>query len=733
MNSQSSDFGKPLGAGSRASRTPTEDYDRVSLRDLTRALWRRKWIILGCALLGMILAALIVREITPTYTAQAKVMLNAREGRVSTEMAVVSDLNLSNPVVESEVASITSNVLLGDVVDRIGAERLAPLRPDSGPSLLDQGRAWASTNIPGLGGLLGTKPDPDPDSEAVSNQPLISALKRNLMVQRSGESYVIFISMTSPSPALSAEVANTVAAVYIDHQLEERRTMARRATLWLDERVQELRGQVEAAEGAVEKFRADQLVLDGTSLETVSQQLVTFTNQLAIAKADLAGAQARYDQIQEVIRTEGVGAAARLLSSPLVASLRERRASAAREEAVLATRYEENNSARQELRAETARIDADLTQEISNIVEIQRNDVEVARLRADSMQQSLSSLEQQIMKISQTSVELRQLEREATAIRQSYEELLSRLSETRTQEALQRADAKSIEVATPPGLPSAPRTKLMVATGGVIGAALGLGLVFMLELGPLGFGSAVELERATGLQVVTALPKGRWRDANQAWQRLTADPYSVFGERIRHLRASLSIGREGSHVILMTSSMPNEGKSTTAIALAHMNALAKKSVILVDCDMRRPSLRRSLDLTVQHGLGDMIRGTCALDDAIVTDPKIGFSVLPMTGPEPLLADHLRREWVQSLLIQLKSRYDIVILDTSPILAVPDAFVFANLVDTCLYVVRWRRTPPAAVRQGLASLAEMRGPDPELVLSMVEPDKISNAYYGSAYN
>ena len=296
MNSQSGRLRDAFRADPNAFGASVEDHDRVSLRELLGTLWRWKWMILLCAVLGMLAAGLITRQIQPSYTSLTKVMLNARESRISTEMAVVSNLELTNPVVESEVASITSNVLLGDVVNRIGADRLTHLLPDGGsPSLLDRTSAWVSANIPGLGNSFGT----DVASEIVpgdAEQPLIAALKRNLDVQRDGNSYVILIAMTSQDPVLSAEIANTVASVYSEHQLEERRTMARRATLWLDERVQELRGQVESAENAVETFRANQLVLDGTSLDTVSQQLVTFTNQLAIAKADLASAQARYDQ-----------------------------------------------------------------------------------------------------------------------------------------------------------------------------------------------------------------------------------------------------------------------------------------------------------------------------------------------------------------------------------------------------------------------------------------------------
>lgn len=728
MNSQSSGLEGIFRADMKYPHATGEDYDRVSLRELLGALWRWKWVIVLCALLGMLAAGLITRQITPGYTAQAKLMLNARGSRVSTEMAVVSDLNLTNPVVESEVASITSNVLLRDVVLRIGEDRLAALISDYGtPSLLDRTRALISTHVPGLGGVVGADPDPE-TAPRNPEQPLIAALKRNLAVQRDGDSYVILITMTSPDPALSAEIANTVAAIYGEHQLEERRAMARRATLWLDERVQELRGQVETAENAVETFRANQLVLDGTSLDTVSQQLVTFTNQLAIARADLASAQARYDQIKQVIKSEGIAAASRILTSPLVQSLRERRASTAREEAALATRYETNNAARQELRAEMTRIDSDLAQEISNIVEIQRNDVEVARLRSESMQQSLETLEQQIIKISQTSIEQRQLEREAASIRTSYEELLSRLSETRTQEALQRADSKTIEVATPPRLPSAPRTKLMVLTGGVVGTALGLGLVLLIELSRMGFLSAAELERGTGLSVITVLPKGSWRDPRQAWRKLAANSYSAYGERIRHLRTSLTLGREGSQVILLTSSVSDEGKTTTAIALAHMNALAKKSVLLVDCDIRRPSLREIFGLKGPYGLGDVIRGACAPDQAIITDPKIGFSVLPVLAPEPRLADQLDREWLRTFINELRGRYDIIILDAPPILLIPDAFAFAKVADTCLYMVRWLRTPPGAVRQGLASLAEAHGTKPELVLSMVKQADTTNAYY-----
>lgn len=692
------------------------ESDRVELSDLIVTLWQRRYIVISCTVLCVAVAFIIVGRITPEYTARAKVLLDDRGGQVSIGREVVADLDLSNPVMESEVAAIMSNVLLGDVVGALGAERLRPIDPAGGGIVL--ARLVSSAEADGAGPV-------GDDLERLTR-----ALKRRVTAQRDGQAYVIAITVETPDPALSADIANAVAETYVARQLAERQDTARRATLWLDTRVRELRKQVESAEAAVENYRADQIVLDGSSLETFSQTLVTYTNQVAEARAERAGAEARYGQIETLIAQEGPEAAADVLTSPLVLSLREQRARIAGEEAVLATRYEPGHVTRVRLRAEMARIDEDLAREVASLVATRRSELEVARMRERAMQENLGALEERLVEISRRSIEQRQLEREAAAVRQNYEELLSRLSETRTQEALQEADGRIIERAMAPTEPSAPRTRMLLAMGGVTGTALGFGMVFFVELAGAGFSSARQVEEDTGAPAPVVLPRvGHFRGPRDAHAALVARPNGLYAERIRHLRTALARlpGGGEARSVLVTSSLPDEGKTATALALAQMQALAGRSTVIVDCDVRRAGLQTAFGWEMPHDFAALVRGDCSLDEAIYRPDGFDFDVLAPNRREPRLADQFSTGAFRALVDALAARYDSVIIDAPPILAVSDAAVLGAAVDACLYLVKWRDTPRKAVRQGLAALAEAGAPLPHVVLSQVQAGKAPETY------
>ena len=560
---------------------------------------------------------------------------------------------------------------------------------------------------------------------------IVGGLRRDLQIFQQGDSYVIGIRATAEDPALAAEIANVVANQYIAGQVAERAEGTRRATAWLETRVADLRGQVADAEGAVEEHRSERLALDGGGLDTVAQQLVATSGQVALARADHAGAQARHDQIRDVVEEEGFAAAAEVLSSPLVISLREERAALLRQEADLATRYGETHPARESLRAEIERVDEDLAEEVSKIIESLGNEVEVARIREESMRSDLLALEERVSSISGASIDLRHLEREASALRDVYQSFLSRLKETRAQEALAQAEARIIERAETSGAPSYPRTKLLVAAGGVVGGALGLGLALILELGSSTLRSARQAERETGLPVLASLPRGRlWRTPPQGLRALVSAPHSSYGERIRQLRTALMFGGgEPPRSILVASSLPGEGKTTTTLALAHMNALMGKSVIVLDCDFRRATLNASFRWTEDDGLAALLRGEVGLDEAIVTSTGLGFDVLPTAEPVANVADLLSPTRFRELVDELNDRYDIVLVDAPPVLPVSDACVMARSVDSVIYLVRWGSTSIAAVRQGLGSLAEVGVEPTGLVMTMVDSKRASEPVQG----
>jgi succinoglycan biosynthesis transport protein ExoP len=684
----------------------SEDADSVDVRGLLCAVLRRSWLIAVCGFGSAILVYFVVGLLPPVYYAAAKVMLDPRRVQIMPAQEVVSKLELSEPVILGEIALLRSNVLIGDLIRNIGVERL-------------ETHFFEAPRTEVL--------------ERTRIADLVWSIRRDLKIFRESDSYVIVIAVEGGDPSLVMELANGIADIYIATQLAGRRETARQATAWIKEQVEELRIEVERAEAAVADFRTVRLERDGGSFDTATQQLANLSSQLVAARAERVAAEARYEQLNTLVREQGYGALARAVTSPLVERLNSDRLDLSREDAVWARDFGPDHPQRRRFAEEIDRIDTELEQEALRIIELRRNEAEVARLREASLEQGIQDLEERTAEMSSNALGLRQLQREAEAARRNYEMLLARLSETRSQEELQQPDAKLIERATYPEVPSAPRPKLMGALGGVLGGTLGIALALLFEMNRPTYRSRSELEAETELPVLASLPRSPRKDFAEIIRGLRRNSNTMFGERIRHLRTVLLMqnGRAGTRAILVASSQPNEGKSLTAMALAEMAALAGKSVILVDGDLRRSRLAKSFGWEMRCDLANFILQDCDLAEAIHTDETLGLDVLCPARPCPAAADKLAATWLEPVISELKRVYDLVIIDSAPILKVADALVLARVADSIVYVVRWDATGRAAVIEGLDTLAEMRLGVTGLVLNDVDP-KMARETYGEGY-
>lgn len=710
--------------------------DQLELLGFIRGLWRRKWLITACVLVCAVLGYLLASSSPNQYTARSTVMLDPREQSiVSSQDQVVSDLKLSNPILESEVAVLRSSRVLEAVVEQIGIDRFDGVDPaNMAPGLVEQLITMVKKRVADLTDAqpVEVKVNPLVSPEERRLGRIVGALRSGIVIARVGNSYVIEITVTTIDPELSSTVANTIAEVYIQRQLNERKVMAESATVWLSEQVEKLRLEVEAAESAVDVYQRDQLVRVGSSTDVVQQQLGELNQQLAIARSERATEEARLGQIEESIANRGAGAAAETLSTPFLISLRQQREDLLREEASLAVTLGPNHPERRNVTQELERVTRTMETEVAVIIETHQNEIQVLMKREDSLREDVVKLETQLADISRSSLSLNQLEREAEAARASYEDLLTRLGETRAQVEIQRAEAQLINAAQIPVGPSAPRVKLVTAFGGTVGLTVGLVLALVLEILGVGFMRATAIEKQTGLPVLATLPKEKFKRPRGVLRHLQKNPYSQFSERVRQLRTVVNVGARGtSQSVLVLSSIPNEGKTTTAIALAMMLERGGQKTVLVDLDTRRSNLERELLQGRPRNLSGYAKGSATLDDVICTTPSLPFDMIVSGQRSNLIADGGNSEWLHRLLQELKTRYDVVVIDIPPILAVSDALSLAGAVDQILYLVRWRTTPRRAVLHGLSVLGNVGMKPTGIVMSIsdssADPDVYSYEY------
>lgn len=681
----------------------------VEIRSVLLLLWRRKWVVLLCFIAALGAASYYLSKQAKHYTAKAEIMLNNRETRIVDLENVVSELgSLDDSANEQRV--LTSERLLTRLVERLRLD----LDPEFNPSLRPAGalKGWRDQAQEMLAdGMLAPLFAPQARSDQAFGPELdrlaiMQSVRSALTIAGVHATRAITIEVTSVDPDKAALIANTLADLYILDQLDQKFEATRRASSWLNDRITQLKEKVRASEAEIESFKAKQAIGTAQGVDLTDQQIAELNTELISARAATAEAAARYGQVQRRITQGGMASASNVVSSPLILTLRTRLADLRRQEAELATRYGEKHPRIINVRAEIADAQGGVSAEVRKIVEGLKNDVAVARAREAALDKSLTDLEDKSVQLSRSSVELRQLEREAEADRLIYETFLSRFRETSEQEDLQAADARLLTSAAPPLEPSSPNRKKVLVIASVMGLGIGLVLVAILESMAKTFRAISEVSQSTGLPVFAAIPRWRRRRTRkQLLKHVGAKPNSALAEALRSLRTALYLSHvdQPPQVVMVTSSGPEEGKSTTCLLLAKLVQQTGQRTIVVDCDIRRPTLHKIVAATPGAGLLSVLDESAPFNEAIVKDPDSGLDLLPAPKPLPQAVDVFGSERFREVIARLRREYDLILLDTPPIMLVPDAGIIGSAADATLYAVRYEHTHRQAAIEGIRRL------------------------------
>jgi len=734
---------------------PGQDFDDeipIDLRALFRKIWAGKWIIAISMILAGLVALLITSQMVPVYRSSAKVMFDLQNRNVVNVDQIVVSATVNENTIQNEIEVLRSTSLIERVIDVMNLERNPAFNPTLRviePTIFDQLRERIA--IPRvLRDFLMTsgaveEPAPPPDEEAFARLlrlSMVANLSRGLSLRPIKGSKVLEISYTSRNPQLSADIANTFASQYIVDQLESKLEATRTATSWLSERVDELKIRVQTAEEAIQSAQTELALRTGQSLEITKQQLQALNGSLSVARNATVAAQSKYRRLSSAI-TDGsdFGAISEFRDSRLMQENRAREADFLSQEISLRETVAEDHPAMIRLLAQLEEVRRNIRAEAIRIVEAARNDWEAAQTRAALIEQDVRDLETKARDQSRQEISIRQLEREAQASRALYENFLARMKETTAQEELQSADARILTPAQPALFPESQAKKRTIVLGLLIGAMSGLGIIFLLDKLNNTFRMPRQLETLSGENVLGTIPaignKIRRKDVIRYFRQ---KPKSSLAESLRLLRTSILFSNVDNppKVVMFTSSVPEEGKSTTSMLIALTSRQMGKSAIIVDCDLRVPALARLLGAKDGNpGLLSVLEGRVTLDSAIFEDQDTGLHVLMTKPGEPRsrvnAADILSSKRFHQLIADLKARYDLVILDTPPALVVADSRILSKLADAVVYAVRWDHTPRNAVLDGIKELRAANAPLAGLVLTMVNESKASRySYDGYSY-
>ncbi|PJE36147.1 chain-length determining protein [Pseudooceanicola lipolyticus] len=682
--------------------------DVIDLGALLSVLWRGKWIIGFITVLAVLAGGYYAYvAATPLYTAKSVVMLETREERVTDLESVIGGLSGDSSVINSEAEVLRSRSLLKKVVAQLNLERdpefNADLRP---PEWQDQVKARIRGAI---ASLLPAGPETTPAVDEypdAQTEALVNALLARMTVRNIPQSLVFEITVKTEQPQKSARIADKVAELYVLNQIEVKFEATEQATTWLTERVTQLQTELELAESRVKDFTASTALVNAESLQAQERQLKELRDRIQAMQLSATNVQARVEALRSAGTPEDKAAIAN--DSRLTRLLQEASSDP------------------------TAMTAFDLRyQQI-----IDRGELELSRANSQlaALSTSRDEMQTQIETQGQDLIRLQQLTREAEASRLLYEHFLSRLKETAAQEGIQQADSRVLSQAVPPAVPSEPRKSLVLAMAGMLGLMLGVGLVLIREARKNTYRTARDLELSTGYTVMGQVPLLPARKRRDTVTYLATKPTSAAAEAIRNLRTSIMLSNvdRPPKVIVTTSSIPGEGKTMLSLALAQNFSGMGKKVLLIEGDIRRRVIGQYLGQAPKDGLLSVLSGTQPLSELVVHDDGIGADILIGEKTSANAADIFSSESFARLLAEAKREYDLIVLDTPPVLVVPDARIIAQNADVILFAVKWDSTSKSQVEEALRMFESVNQRVSGLILNHISPKGMKRYGYGGKY-
>ena len=734
-----------------AELTRSEQGGLGELVDFALALLRRQYlVILFLTLLGAGAGVIYLRVTPPTYTANAQIIIGTENAPFIQQQSMFTDRAIDSPKLESQIQIIKSRAIASTVVEKL---KLMD-DPEFAPSGVGPIRRVfeflfkPNTTVSELDTSIDTK------------EAAIADLTDRLKVSRVGFSYVIEISFSARNAEKAAQIANAVANAYIDDQLDAKYQANRTANSWMHQRLQQLGEQSAAAERDVLAFKQRNAIVSADGKLMDDQRVADLNSRLVAARAQTTDLLARLNRIETIIRTGTPSAAFEAtvtdaLTSPIFTNLRQQYLDLTRREAEYSAKYGRDHLAVVNLRNRMKELRSSTFDELRRLAETYKSDYEIAKQRQEEIEKQLTDAVSGSQATNKAQVTLNELESKAKSLRGLYEAFLQRQTGSVQQESFPITDTRLLSVASPPTSKSKPKTTLVLALALMGGIGLGVGGALLRDLMDRGFRSGTQLQAALQMPCLALVPllKGRQknqlpdnhlpcdnafgqrtigRDSSVFWS-VVDSPSSPFAESIR----SIKLASRPNKVVGFTSSLPNEGKSTIAAAVALLTAQLGGRVIIVDCDLRNPSLSRSLAPEATIGLVDVISGARSLEEAVWKDPTNNLVLLPTVKTEALFhtSELLAAESTKKLFEKLSASFDYVVVDLPPLAPVVDVRATTHLVDCVILVVEWGHTKIDVVKHALNTAPNVHEALIGTILNKIDMNCIRryDAQYGDLYH
>lgn len=712
---------------------PRGEAELVDFPELARTFNRYKWGVISIALLAACVAALFAYTLRPTYRASVTILIEPHSQRVIQGQEVYDPGYGTLEYFATQWKILESRDLAQRVVDRVNlSERLELLEEPPSNRIADLDlRRW-------LPFLPAEPPAPaDAEARAQARERAVDALLRLRTVEPIFRTQLMKVHVEALSPELAAEVANAMADVFIESQLQARLDTTRKATQWLTEKLADIKQQLEKSEAALQAFRdQEQIVQIGGSRSLSEEELVDYSRRQREAQKERTELQTAYEKVRQAgndpQRLKEVSA---LLIDPMVNRASESVLQAQEVARALEERYGAKHP-------QMAAAQARLTQATTAFHEQLRVAAAGVRTRYESALQTERTLAQQvgaarnqIQRLDRKDYEHGVLQRDVDTNRELYNTFLTRFKETDTAGSYESINARIVDPAIVPRTQFSPNKKRIVLIALVVGLVAGVLLAVLRHLLSEEVRNAEDLESLTRLPVFGVLPLvaqgiGRRRKLARLYLE---KPKTPFAEGVRSVRAALQLSDVDKRFkrILVTSSVPQEGKSSVSAALAVSFGTIEK-VLLIDADLRRPSQHRQMDLPGNaKGLTEFLTGKAPLEECVHKHEPSGIWVMPAGTPPLNPAELLGSEAMGRLVADVSQRFDRVVFDSPPCQAASDALLLAKQVNAVLFVVKSDATSRRSVKSSIKQLQYAQAPLLGNVVNQVDVSR--NPYYLDGYH
>jgi succinoglycan biosynthesis transport protein ExoP len=702
--------GDPATTGSPSSDgTPWLDLVKGHENELRHALAvirRRKGVIFATMVLVTFGTLLIVLQLTPLYTASALIMLNTRSANVINVASVVAGLPPDVNVIKSEIDVLESRALAARVIADLGLAadpEFAPPPPGTGLFAVLNPLSWIPKEWQRI--LIGTAAQPTAaQTAAIGQARTVDNFLRHLKIANDLRSFSVTVSFESRDPDKAARIANALAERYINNQLQLKLDATKRANAWLTDRLGELRDKLRQSEQKVQDFKAQSKLTETTGQTLARQQLGELNTQLVLVRVERARLESDLAQLRALEAGGGLDHAPALLASPIVLRLREQEADLLRRQVELPANQRDQIAATDAALAATRTA---IAIEGKRIIAATDSQLAAAGQREATLAGYIETLRGEVVEQSGAQLRLADLQRDADADRALLETFLTRSKETAGQNAFEEPDARIISPADLPVRPSSPHVGPAVAVALAASIFLGIFIAFLVESLQSGFRFPEEIERLTGATVLRVIPTlpADIEARMKPHDFVLREPASAYAEALQAVRTGLRFATAGGapRVVLLTSGTAGEAKSTLALSLARLAARAGQRTVLIDADMRRPSIATLMKLRPAKGLEDLLSGEATLNDVIVKDEATGLEIIPSRAGASQPQDLLSGPRMSGLIHGLRQAHDLVIIDSPPVTFVSDAVIMSSLVDFTLYLIRWESTPREVAQAGILQL------------------------------